>query len=189
MVSRACHRLRCFPVTVRSLHPHLTERDSSIWNRCGIHLWLVSCFAGHSYWCCKTTCKTIRICPTGRYFLAKPTHHCDFPLFPFRTANRGGWMNAGLSDETTYCSAYGVRHSAHGFPKVKSRTTRWDKIFRILCHFAHNAFLSLRVTAQAWNSVWSCVLGKVHFRILEILQYYWLHLGLIGAISCLRGYS
>ena len=32
------------------------------------------------------------------------------------------------------------------------------------------AFLSLWVTAQAWNSVWSWFLAKAHFRILEILQ-------------------
>ena len=32
------------------------------------------------------------------------------------------------------------------------------------------AFLSLRVTAQARNSVWSCFLGKAHVRISEILQ-------------------
>ena len=77
----------------------------------------------------------------------------------------------------------------HYFIDLFAVRQAYDQVSRIPCRFAHNACLGLRVTAQACNSAWSCFLGKARFRILEILQWSWLHLCVIRAISRLCGHS
>ena len=61
-------------------------------------------------------------------------------------------------------------HHTGRAPGQVARALLWYvyPVFDVVPHIT--PFLSLRVTAQAGNSVWSCDLGKAHVRILEILQ-------------------